>query len=44
MKHHLAAGNPAPDFEYRRQDGSLADFSDLWGKGPAFVIWPRHCG
>lgn len=44
MNHQLVVGNKAPDFEYPRQDGTLADFSELWARGPALVLWPRHAG
>jgi hypothetical protein len=37
-------GRNAPDFAYRRADGSPALLSDHWAEGLALLIWLRHSG
>jgi len=40
----IDVGVPAPEFTYRRADGSSGLLSDHWAEGPVFLLWLRHCG
>jgi len=37
-------GMQAPRFTYRDSLGEVRQLADLWGDGPAVIVWPRHCG
>jgi hypothetical protein len=44
MAEPLAVGAPAPDLVYRTPEGEPRRLADLWARGPALLLWPRHCG
>jgi len=41
---HLAAGNPAPAFEYNDIKGNLISLTDFKGKYVYFDVWSTSCG
>ena len=40
----IRVGAQAPEFAYRRADGSPGLLSDHWADGMALLLWLRHCG
>lgn len=40
----VGEGSPAPDFAYATAQGDQRRLSELWGNGPALVLWLRHFG
>jgi len=44
MSQAATVGSQAPDFEFRRGDGSAGSLSELWAKGPVLTLWLRQCG
>jgi hypothetical protein len=43
-KGHPGVGDAAPEFVYRDGTGNDRRLSELWGKGPALIVWLRHFG
>ena len=43
-KGHPGVGDAAPEFVYKDGGGSERRLSELWGDGPALIVWLRHFG
>ena len=43
-KAHPVIGDAAPDYVYQDGAGDERRLSELWGDGPALVVWLRHFG
>jgi len=43
-KSHPGVGDAAPDFVYQDGAGNERRLSELWGEGPALIVWLRHFG
>jgi hypothetical protein len=41
---HPGNGDMAPDYVYRDGAGNQRRLSELWGEGPALIVWLRHFG
>jgi len=43
-KGHPGVGEAAPEFDYKDLTGKARRLSELWGEGPALIVWLRHFG
>jgi hypothetical protein len=43
-KAHPGLGDAALDFVYKDGGGNERRLSELWGDGPALIVWLRHFG
>jgi hypothetical protein len=43
-KVHPGVGDAAPAFIYQDGAGNKRRLSELWGEGPALIVWLRHFG